>query len=166
QRLGQVFLRPAAGLVRLAEILQTPLILPLLGTPLRQCLQTKAEANGLKLQVVRKVDGQDPRRRAVLAGLGTTVFGAHLVAADLLGPVLLAHPIVNPVLTRLVVAKAHKDFDPTFVTLIRAALAGAWSGGQGGEAGPFAVGARHPAKYASDRRCPRACCLPLCAQTL
>ncbi|MBC7478815.1 MAG: LysR family transcriptional regulator [Pseudorhodobacter sp.] len=113
--------RPVAGPVRLAEILQTPLILPSLGNPLRQCLQTEAEAHGPKLQVTGEVDGPDPRRRAVLAGLGTAVFGAHSVAAGLLGPLLLAHPIVNPVLTRPIVMMVRKDFDPAMATLIRAA---------------------------------------------
>lgn len=114
--------RPDPGPVRLAEILQTPLILPSPGNPLRRCLQAEADANGLILNVAREVDGPDPRRRAVLAGLGTTIFGAHSVSPGLLGPQLLAHPIVDPVLTRPIVMMVRKDFEPARAALIRSAL--------------------------------------------
>jgi LysR family transcriptional regulator, nitrogen assimilation regulatory protein len=114
--------RPNSGPVRLAEILQTPLILPSPGNPLRRCLQAEADANGLRLHVAREVDGPDPRRQAVLAGLGTTVFGAHSVAAGLLGPLLMAHPIVDPVLTRPIVMMVRKDFNMATAEVIRTTL--------------------------------------------
>lgn len=113
---------PAPGPVSLKTVLKTRLILPSEGNPLRSCMQAEADARGLALQVVREVDGPDPRRQAVLAGLGTTVFGAHSVAADLLGPQLVAHPIVDPVLTRPIVMTVRRDFDAVLTARIRATL--------------------------------------------
>lgn len=106
----------------LATVLKSPLILPSPGNPLRRCLQAEADARGLTMEVAREVDGPDPRRQAVLAGLGTTVFGAHTVAADLLGPQLVAHPIVEPVLKRPIVLKVRKDFDADIAAHIRTTL--------------------------------------------
>lgn len=111
-----------AGPVSLKTVLESRLILPSEGNPLRRCMQSEADARGLKLEVAREVDGPDPRRQAVLAGLGTTVFGAHGVASDLLGAQLVAHPIIDPVLTRPIVMTVRKDFDATLAARIRATL--------------------------------------------
>jgi len=113
---------PKAGPVALKTVLETRLILPSQGNPLRRCIQAEADARGLKLEVAREVDGPDPRRQAVLAGLGTSIFGAHSVAADLLGPRLVAHPIVDPVLTRPIVMTVRKGFDAGLAKRIRATL--------------------------------------------
>ena len=110
------------GPVSLKTVLEARLILPSEGNPLRRCMQAEADARGLKLEVAREVDGPDPRRQAVLAGLGTTVFGAHSVASDLLGAQLVAHPIIDPVLTRPIVMTVRKDFDATLAARIRATL--------------------------------------------
>ena len=50
------------------------------------------------------------------------MFGAHSVTADLLGPQLVAHPIVDPVLTRPIVMTTRKDFDAGLAARIRATL--------------------------------------------
>lgn len=113
---------PKSVPVALETVLKTRMILPSPGNPLRRCLQAEANARGLTLEVAREVDGPDPRRQAVLAGLGTTVFGAHSVTADLLGPQLVAHPIVDPVLTRPIVMTVRKDFDAGLAARIRATL--------------------------------------------
>jgi LysR family nitrogen assimilation transcriptional regulator len=111
-----------AGPVSLKTVLESRLILPSEGNPLRRCMQAEADARGLKLEVAREVDGPDPRRQAVLAGLGTTVFGAHGVESDLLGTQLVAHPIIDPVLTRPIVMTVRKDFDATLAARIRTTL--------------------------------------------
>lgn len=114
--------QPVSRQVSLETVLKTRMILPSPGNPLRRCLQAEAEARGLVLEVAREVDGPDPRRQAVLAGLGTTVFGAHSVAADLLGPQLMAHPIVDPVLTRPIVMTVRDGFDPALAARVRDTL--------------------------------------------
>ena len=63
------------GPVPFREVAAARLILPSAENPLRRYLQSVAQEMGVQLNIAMEVDGPDPRKQAVIAGLGTTVFG-------------------------------------------------------------------------------------------
>ena len=113
---------PDSHFVSFRSVLQATLILPSVGNPLRRYLQSAADREGFRLEVARSVDGPEPRQHAVMAGLGTTIFGAHTVAADLLGPQLRARRIVSPELERPIVMAVRPGFDAAIADAVRSAL--------------------------------------------
>ena len=94
------------------EVAAARLILPSAENPLRRYLQGVAQETGVHLDIAMEVDGPDPRKQAVIAGLGTTVFGTHSVANGALGPLLADRLIVDPLLRRPIIMEARKGFDP------------------------------------------------------
>jgi len=109
--------------VPFAEAARQRLVLPAPGNPLRTFIENAAARAGLPLNVALEVDGPGPRRNAVLAGLGSTIFGAHSVhgRADRAG--VTARPIVDPMLFRPIGLEARKGLDPQLVERVRSVLA-------------------------------------------
>jgi len=112
----------AVGPIAFSTLANARLILPSKGNPLRLYLQTVAEQEGIVLDVSREMDGPDPRKQAVLAGMGTTVFGAHSVTPESLGTHLIAHQIVEPKLSRPIVMVSRKGLDADLRATIHVAL--------------------------------------------
>lgn len=104
------------GAITLADLAQQPLVLPAAGNPLRDYVDAAARRLGLALDVVLEVDGSRSRSRAVLKGIGGTVFGAHSVAADALEPGLVVREIVAPQLFRPIFLSARRDLDPVLAS--------------------------------------------------
>jgi LysR family nitrogen assimilation transcriptional regulator len=113
---------PVTGPVPFREVAAARLILPSAENPLRRYLQSVAQETGVHLDIAMEVDGPDPRKQAVIAGLGTTVFGTHSVANGALGPFLADRLIVDPLLRRPIVMEARKGFDPDLRRKIHAVL--------------------------------------------
>lgn len=104
-----------------AEIFAQRLILPAQGNPLRAFIEEAATRAGHRLDIALEIDGAEPRRQAVLAGLGSTILGAHSVSdgkAD-----VVARPIVEPDLFRPIYLGARRGLDPTLVSRIGSVLA-------------------------------------------
>lgn len=112
----------AADPISLAQVLDRQLILPAQGNPLRALMEQAAARAGHRLVVVHEIDGAQPRRQAVLAGLGSTILGAHSAAACDRRAGLLARPIIDPPLFRPIYLGARRGLDPNLVSRIRGAL--------------------------------------------
>ena len=95
-----------------AEVASSNLILPATGNPLRVFLEDGARENELSLCVSMEVDGFEPRKRMVRAGLGTTVFGGFSITWDMLEPGLVARRIVQPELWRPIILLSRKGLPP------------------------------------------------------
>ena len=112
-----------AAPVPFATVMQTPLIMPAKGNPLRQFVERAAAKAGRQLNIILEVDGPESRRNAVQANLGSTIFGAHSVydAARNIG--IIASPIISPTLYRPIFLCTRLGFEPALITRIRRVLA-------------------------------------------
>ncbi len=113
----------ASGPIHFAEVIGQRLILPALGNPLRSFVEQAAVRAGLRLEIALEIDGAEPRRQAVLGGLGSTILGAHSVAAGEGKAGLLVRPITAPELFRPIYLGARRGLDPALVSRIGSALA-------------------------------------------
>jgi LysR family nitrogen assimilation transcriptional regulator len=113
--------------IAFAEAASRRLIMPASGNPLRAFVENAAAQAGLTLNVALEVDGPAPRRNAILAGLGSTIFGAHSVHGAERRIGIVARPIVQPTLYRPIIFGVRKGLDATLVTRIRDVLAQAFS---------------------------------------
>lgn len=93
-----------------AEVAASNLILPAKDNPLRVFLEDAAREKEYSLCVSMEVDGFEPRKRMVRAGLGTTVFGAFSISPEVLGSGLVARRIVEPGLRRPVLLLSRPGF--------------------------------------------------------
>jgi DNA-binding transcriptional LysR family regulator len=88
------------GPVTLADLERTKLALPTNRFGLRQLLETAAEERGLKIQPYMEIDAL-PMAVAILARLPVcTVLPPSAVAPEIAAGDLVAHPIVDPVISR------------------------------------------------------------------
>lgn len=113
----------AAIPVTFAEVVQHRLVLPALDNPLRQFIETAAAQIGRPLDVLLEIDGSGPRRNAILAGLGSTIFGAHSVHDVDRNTGIVARPIIEPTLFRPIFFGARRGLDPALVARMRIVLA-------------------------------------------
>ena len=112
----------AAGPIAFADIRRQRLILPAQGNPLRSLVEQTAAQLGQRLDIAHEIDGAEPRRQAVVAGLGSTVLGAHSVAASEGRAGLLARPIIEPALFRPIYLGARRGLDPDLVSRVSRVL--------------------------------------------
>lgn len=98
--------------IRFADLCRERLILPSAGKPDRRVMERLAQQAGLRLDIVHEVDGLIPRKQAVIAGLGATIFAPVNIAAEIGSGLLSSRPIAEPAVTRLVVLEARQGFDP------------------------------------------------------
>ena len=110
-----------------SEVASSDLILPASGNPLRRFLEDAARENELSLCVSMEVDGFEPRKRMVRAGLGTTVFGEFSIAPEVLEPGLVARRIVEPVLKRPIYLTHRNGLEAEVVSMARTALVNVFS---------------------------------------
>ncbi|HEY4201958.1 MAG TPA: LysR family transcriptional regulator [Devosiaceae bacterium] len=122
--------------VSFAEVAEQNLVMPALGNPLRSFAENAAASTGHALNVVLEVDGSEPRRNAVLAGLGSTIVGAHSVHGAGRRVGIVARPIVEPVLFRPIFFGARRGLDPALVARIRSIMAKAFADFGGMEVDP------------------------------
>jgi LysR family nitrogen assimilation transcriptional regulator len=127
------------GPIRFADLAHCRLILPAAGNPLRLFLEEAAQRAGIRFNVVMDIDGPDPRRHAVAAGLGATIFGAHSVSDITKTAGLVARPIVEPVLTRPIYLGVRPGVDREIRTDLRRMVGDTLVGIAGIQPGP------HPA---------------------
>jgi LysR family nitrogen assimilation transcriptional regulator len=113
----------ATGPIAFADVVARRLILPAQGNPLRGFIEQAASRAGYRLDIALEIDGAEPRRQAVLAGLGSTILGAHSVAASDAASRLAARPITGPDLFRPIYLGARRGLDPALVSRIGIALA-------------------------------------------
>jgi LysR family nitrogen assimilation transcriptional regulator len=113
----------ASAPISFAEVTEQRLVLPALGNPLRSFVESAAARAGRSLDVALEVDGAGPRRNAILAGLGSTILGAHSVHGAERRAGIIARPIVEPTLFRPIFFGARRGLDPALVARIRAVLA-------------------------------------------
>ncbi|HEY0271209.1 MAG TPA: LysR family transcriptional regulator [Sphingomonas sp.] len=112
-----------AGPVPLAEAVRQPLILPARHNPLRELLEAAALSVGATLNVVLEIDGPAPRLNAILAGHGSTIFGAHSIAGAARAPGLSIRPIGDPAMVRPLFLEARRGLDPALARRVRDVLA-------------------------------------------
>lgn len=108
--------------IRLAEALGGPLVLPTSGNPLRSAVEQAARGLRLPVQAALEIDGSASRLGAIVAGLGSSVFGAHAVVGLGSEGGLCVRPIIDPVLHRPICLSARRDVAPDLCTRIRAML--------------------------------------------
>lgn len=126
--LEQLFLASAgdqqetASPITFAEVTGLRLIMPAMGNPLRVFVENAATEVGRSLNVALEVDGAGPRRNAILAGLGNTIFGAHSVFGAERQAGLVVRPIVEPTMFRPIHFGTRRGLDPVLVTRIRRVL--------------------------------------------
>lgn len=113
-----------ASPILFADVLALPLVLPASGNPLRDLLETEAAKLGRSLNVVLEVDGPGPRRNAVLAGLGSTIFGAQYSLGERSAGLVL-RPIRAPAMLRPIYLGARGGLDADFVRQVRVVLTAA-----------------------------------------
>lgn len=109
--------------IAFADLGEKRLILPARGNPLRSFVEQAAARIGVRLDIALEIDGAEPRRQAVLAGLGSTILGAHSVASGDSRSLLIARPIVEPVLFRPIYLGVRRGLDPQLVSRVSGVLA-------------------------------------------
>lgn len=109
--------------ITFAEVAAQRLVMPALGNPLRSLVEEAAARTGMTLDVAHEIDGSEPRRNAVLSGLGATIFGAHSVHGAERQVGLTARPIIEPTLFRPIFLGVRRGLDPALVLRLRAVLA-------------------------------------------
>lgn len=115
----------AATPASLPDALREPLVLPARRNPLRELLEDAGARIGIPLNVVLEIDGPGSRRNAILAGHGSTVFGAHYLQNPERRNGLSVRPIGDPSLFRPIFLGARRGLAPALVARLRAALASA-----------------------------------------
>ena len=115
--------RAPATPLTFAEVSEQPLVMPALGNPLRMLIERTAAETGHTLNVALEIDGLGPRRNAILAGLGSTILGAHAVRGDAHRAGLVVRPIIEPTLFRPIYFAARRGLDSLLVERLRALLA-------------------------------------------
>ena len=115
------------GPITFCDLARMKLILPARGNPLRDLLEQKAAAADVKLHIALEIDGWAPRRNAILAGLGSTVFGAHSVIRERRDSQILIRSIVRPVLNRPIYLCIRPNLDRSLALQLQALLQGAIS---------------------------------------
>ncbi|UFN49302.1 LysR family transcriptional regulator [Roseomonas sp. OT10] len=103
------------GPIRFPDLCRARLILPSAGKPDRRLMERLARQAGLRLDIAHEVDGLIPRKQAVVAGLGSTIFAPINVLAEVEAGLLTTRPIEEPAVTRLVVMEVRQGFDPVVV---------------------------------------------------
>jgi DNA-binding transcriptional LysR family regulator len=111
-----------AAPIALADVVRERLILPAQGNPLRSFIERAVSRAGFHLDVALEIDGVEPRRRAVLAGLGSTILGGYSLAAGDARAELAARPIVAPELFRPMYLGGRRGLDPDLVARISSVL--------------------------------------------
>ncbi|MFC0411027.1 LysR family transcriptional regulator [Roseomonas elaeocarpi] len=99
------------GPIRFADLCAQRLILPSAGKPDRRLMERLAQQAGLPLDIVHEIDGLVSRKQAVMAGLGGTIFAPVNIGAEVRAGTLVSRPIVEPLVTRLVVMEVRQGFD-------------------------------------------------------
>ena len=107
------------------DLLALPLVLPASNNPLRELLEAEAAKRGRSLNVVLEVDGPGPRRNAVLAGLGSTIFGAQYSLGPERSVGLAMRPIREPAMLRPIYLGSRSGLDPVFAGRVRSVLGAA-----------------------------------------
>lgn len=110
-----------------AEVATSNLILPAQHNPLRVFLEDAVREKEYSLCVEMEVDGFEPRRRMVRAGLGTTVFGAFSISSEVLGADLVARRIVEPRLQRPIILLSRPGFPEDLKDRARTVLRGVFA---------------------------------------
>ena len=108
--------------VRLEDLCRARLVLPSSGEPDRRLVERLARQAGLALDIAHEMDGLVPRIQAVIAGLGTTISALVSIWREVEAGTLLARPIVEPAVTRLVVLEVRPGFDPAIAQDLHAML--------------------------------------------
>lgn len=94
--------------VSLAEALAEPLMLPRVGKPVRVLVDKLGAQIGAKVQVVHEIDGPNPRKQAMMAGLGRTFLPWIAVRDEVTAGSIRVRDVVDPPLFRHV-ALEHGD---------------------------------------------------------
>lgn len=115
------------GPIPFCDLAQMDLILPARGNPLRDLLEKKAAAAGIRLRIALEIDGWAPRRNAIRAGLGATVFGAHSVMREKCDSQITVRPIVRPALHRPIYLCTCPNLDRSLTRQLQELLQGAMS---------------------------------------
>ncbi len=103
----------------LSELARHRLILPSLeNSVLRPDLESLARKNGLSLTTALEIDGLNPRKEAVIAGLGVTVLPIVGVAAEVAAGSLVVRSF-EPKITRRIVLKIREGVDPLVTASFR-----------------------------------------------
>ncbi|MBM9594693.1 LysR family transcriptional regulator [Roseitranquillus sediminis] len=122
-----------------AEVASSNLILPATGNPLRVFLENAAREKSLPLRVSMEVDGFEPRKRMVRAGLGTTVFGEYTISPDVMEPGLVARRIVQPELRRPLVLLSRRGLPEELRSRSKTVLRKVFEVGSSGQTSPPAL---------------------------
>jgi LysR family nitrogen assimilation transcriptional regulator len=109
--------------ITFAEVTELRLVMPAMGNPLRLFVENAAAEVGRSLNVALEVDGAGPRRNAILAGLGNTIFGGHSVFGAERQAGLVVRPIIEPTMFRPIHFGTRRGLDPAIVARIRRVLA-------------------------------------------
>lgn len=94
--------------ITLAEALAEPLMLPRVGKPVRVLVDRLASQIGSQVHVVHEIDGPNPRKQAMMAGLGRTFLPWIAVRDEFASGSIHVRDVVNPPLFRHV-ALEHGD---------------------------------------------------------
>ncbi|MEH6775065.1 MAG: LysR family transcriptional regulator [Cereibacter changlensis] len=98
--------------VTLAEALCEPLMLPRVGKPVRVLVDGLAASIGAHVQVIHEIDGPNPRKQAVMAGLGRTFLPWIAVRDEVAAGLIRVRDVIDPPLFRHV-ALEHGDRLPS-----------------------------------------------------
>jgi LysR family transcriptional regulator, nitrogen assimilation regulatory protein len=105
-------MEPSDGPIPIAEALDYPLILPSsLSYIYGEILEGYARKQGLDMQAALFIDGLNPRKQAVLAGLGATFLTMPAIRQEVRDGLLVARDIEPPLL-RPVVIREREGIDP------------------------------------------------------
>jgi LysR family nitrogen assimilation transcriptional regulator len=108
--------------IRFAELAREPLVLPSRGRPVRNLIEKIAGEQGLALNVVLEVDGLNPRKQAVVAGLARTLLPIVNIVEECSTGTLVARRVIEPEIVRLIVLEKQPDLKPSVAQAFRELL--------------------------------------------
>jgi LysR family transcriptional regulator, nitrogen assimilation regulatory protein len=101
----------AASPIRFEDLAREPLVLPSRGKPVRTFVEKIASRLGLPLNVVLEIDGLNPRKQAVIAGLAGSLLPIVNIVEECGAGVLVARRVIEPTTFRLVVMEKRAGLD-------------------------------------------------------
>ncbi len=112
----------AEGPITLKEALSEPLMIPSRGSPVRHLVDKQAETIGAKVHVSYEIDGPNPRKQAVLAGLGRTFLPWIAIHDEVEKGLIRYREVVDPPLARNVGLEWRDGLDPEVTSRVQQVL--------------------------------------------
>lgn len=105
--------------IRFSDLAREPLIIPGANNPIRVLVEKIARDVGVQLNIKHEIDGLDPRKQAITAGLGGTLMSYMGIEREVETGVLALRQIIDPPVTRPMMLEHRPGLEDTLVEAMR-----------------------------------------------